>query len=140
MTKLLTAAAVAIALFAAALGATTTSAEAFPNTICGATLPAIAVDDHSSAKMIWKVARQVESWTPLTGACRTSSGGQGQFTLFRSVGSRDKCRQRCFTTQNRACTAFEYSEQTRGCEIHWQPITHSSGRSDTGTVCYILRK
>lgn len=73
------------------------------------------------------------------GGCRTPAGGQGIYSVHPDV-SWQGCRNLC--VQNSQCKAVEYNLRHNGttnCEVHTQPINHTTGyvyTRDHITTCW----
>jgi len=67
------------------------------------------------------------------GACRTSSGGTGAFTLATDATTDTLCQAAC--SNNLACLAYEFQQSTSECEIHTETISTVQGNSDYS--CYV---
>ena len=87
------------------------------------------------ALLIWHVAGQTSpfTWTMpqgKSGACRTTGGGSGVFTVWLEL-SKEECEAQC--AKDVSCKAYEYSRLIRSaprCELHTVPVrTYSPSMS-----------
>lgn len=67
------------------------------------------------------------------GGCRTASSSQGTFKGYKNV-SLEQCAKRCFGPD--VCAGVEYNMQSRGCEVHWQPIASVKSAPNSHTICF----
>jgi PAN domain len=69
------------------------------------------------------------------GGCRTADGSEGEYTVA-SARSSEACEAQCRDTNGR-CTAVEYNDNNRQCEIDHQPI--AKYEQVEGVACYVRK-
>jgi len=69
------------------------------------------------------------------GACRTASGGRGDYDKPQVATDAD-CAQAC--SANPDCVAYEWADSSRSCERHTTTITDV--KAESGVLCYVRRQ